>query len=80
VELKEMFSGEITPRQLAILRRFVEGLTYDEIAEELKLTSRGVRWNIDQIVEKGGFSNKHELLAAVLNSKLIVTTLLDGEE
>ena len=79
VELGEMLSGEITPRQLAILRRFVMGMTYDEIAAELNLTGRGVRWNIDQIVEKGGFRNKHELLAALLSNKLIVTTLLDGE-
>ena len=80
VELKDMLSGEITPRQLAILRRFVMGMTYDEIAAELGLTSRGVRWNIDQIVEKGGFRNKHELLAALLSNKLIVTTLLEAEE
>ncbi|MBQ7565766.1 MAG: response regulator transcription factor [Oscillospiraceae bacterium] len=79
VELKEMFSDEITPRQLAILRRFVEGMTYDEIAADLKLTKNGVRWNLDQIVEKGGFRNKHELLAAVIENKLIVTTLEDAE-
>ena len=77
VELKEMFSDEISPRQMAILRRFVRGMTYDEIAAELKLTRSGVRWNLEQIVEKGGFQNKHELLAAVIESKLIVTTLED---
>ncbi len=79
VELKQMFSGDITPRQLAILRLFVKGLTYDEIAEKLNITKNGVRWNLDQIVEKGGFANKHELLAAVIENKLIVTTLEDSE-
>lgn len=79
VELKEMLSGDITPRQLSILRRFVMGMTYDEIAEDLKLTKSGVRWNLDQIVEKGGFKNKHELLASVIENKLVVTTLLDSE-
>ncbi len=77
VELKNMFSSEISPRQIQILRRFVEGYTYDEIAEELGLSKNGVRWNLDQIVEKGGFNNKHELLAAVIENKLIVTTLKD---
>ena len=77
VELKDMFSEDITPRQLNILRCFVKGMTYSEIAEELNLTSRGVRWNIDEVVHKGGFANKHELLAALLNNKLIVTTLMD---
>ena len=77
VELKRMFSSEITPRQMTVLRLFVRGLTYDEIAAELNITKNGVRWNLDQIVEKGGFANKHELLAAVIENKLIVTTLED---
>ena len=59
VELKDMFSSEISPRQIHILRRFVEGMTYDEIAAELGISKNGVRWNLDQIVEKGGFNNKH---------------------
>ena len=65
--------------QLSILRRYVSGMTYDEIAAELNITKSGVRWNIDQIVEKGGFENKHEMLAAVLCNKFIVTTLLDND-
>ncbi len=77
VEIKDMFSSEISPRQIDILRRFVKGMTYDEIASELKLSKNGVRWNLDQLVEKGGFNNKHELLAAVIESKLIITTLKD---
>ncbi len=79
VELKDMLSSDVTPRQLSILRRYVSGMTYDEIAAELNITKSGVRWNIDQIVEKGGFENKHEMLAAVLCSKFIVTTLLDND-
>ena len=70
-----MFSDDITPRQIAILRRCVKGMTYDEIAEDLKISKNGVRWNLEQIIEKGGFQNKHELLAAVIENKLIVTTL-----
>lgn len=79
VELKKMLSSDISPRQLSILRLFVRGLTYDEIAAELNLSKNGVRWNLEQIVEKGGFANKHELLAAVIENKLIVTTLEDAE-
>lgn len=80
VELKDMLSGDISPRQLAILRRFVQGMTYDEIAAELKLTERGVRWNMKEVIEKGGFENRHELLTALLQNKLIVTTLLETED
>ena len=75
VELKDMFSADITPRQIEILRMFVKGLTYDEIAAQLGISKNGVRCNLEQIVEKGGFENKHQLLAAVIENKLIVTTL-----
>ncbi len=75
VELNNMFSSDISPRQMEILRLFVKGMTYDEIAAELGLSKNGVRWNLDTIVEKGGFENKHELIAAVIENKLIVTTL-----
>ena len=75
VEIGEMLSKDISPRQVEILRRFIKGMTYDEIAMDLKITKNGVRWNLDQIVEKGGFANKHELLAAVIENRLIVTTL-----
>ncbi len=80
VELKDMFSGEITPRQISILRRFIEGMSYEEIAADLHITRSGVRWNIDRIVEKGGFANKYEMLAAVIENKLIVTTLRDSKD
>ncbi|MGN0708684.1 MAG: response regulator transcription factor [Anaerovoracaceae bacterium] len=81
VELrKDVFSSEITPRQLEILRCFVKGMMYDEIAEKLGITNSGVRWNLDQIVEKCGFENKHELMAAAIDSKLIVTYLKDDEQ
>lgn len=78
VEINNMFSSDISPRQMEILRLFVKGMTYDEIAAELGLSKNGVRWNLDRIVEKGGFENKHELLAAVIENKLIVTTLKDS--
>ncbi len=80
VELKDMFSDDISPRQMTILRRFVRGMTYDEIAADLGISKNGVRWNLDQIVEKGGFRNKHELLAALIENKLIVTTLTDKDD
>lgn len=77
VELKDTLSSKLTPRQIEILRRYVYGLTYDEIAAELKLTNVGVRWNLDKMVEICGYKNKHELLAAAIESKLIVTSLED---
>lgn len=80
IALGEMFSGEISPRQMQVLRCFVSGLTYDEIAGKLGITERGVRWYISELLDKGGFKNRHEMLSAILQSKLIVTTLLDSDD
>lgn len=79
ITLKDLFSDELTDRQMKILRCFVKGYTYQEIADELGMTKRNVRWHLDSIVEKGNFENKHELLMTILESKLIVTNLLDEE-
>ena len=80
VELNEMFSGELTRRQMDVLRLFVRGMTYDQIAERLYLSKSGVRKVIERIMEKGGFENKFELLIAVVENKLIVTSLMDKKE
>ena len=74
-----MFSGDITPRQMSVLRCFVKGMTYDEIASELKLSKIGVRKILEGLIAKGGFANKYELLIAVVENKLVVTTLMDQE-
>ena len=45
----------------------------------MKITRDGVRWNIEQLIQKGGFENKHELMATVLCNKYVVTTLMETE-
>ena len=77
VTLKDIFSEDLTPKQMKILRYFVKGYTYEEIAQELDMTKRNVRWHLDNIVEKSGFENKYELLIALIDSKLIVANLTD---
>ena len=56
VELNWITSGEISPRQLEMLRLYICGMSYSEIA-------------------KAGYTCKEDLIAAALESKLIVTTL-----
>ena len=79
VTLKDIFSEDLSPKQMKILRYFVRGYTYEEIAQELDMTKRNVRWHLDNIVEKSGFENKYELLIALIDSKLIVANLTDEE-
>lgn len=77
VEMEETMSDRFSPRQLEILRWYIRGLTYQEIADKFGITRRGVRWALDDMVEKGGFENREALVATAIENKLMVTTLKD---
>ena len=79
VELKRCMSEDFTPAQIEILRAFIKGYTYREIAEKFNLSVSGVRYNIAEMVRIGGFKNKEELTTMAIENKLVVTTLDDGE-
>lgn len=77
VEMEETMSDKFSPRQLDILRLYIRGLTYQEIADKIGITKRGVRWSLDDMVEKGRFPNRETLVATAIENKLMVTTLKD---
>lgn len=77
VEMKDTVSGRFTAVQIEILRCYILGYTYREIAEKCNMSVNGVRWNIDEMVRKGGYLNKQALLSAAIENKLIVTSLED---
>lgn len=79
VEMKRCMSEDFTPAQIEILRAFIKGYTYREIAEKFTLSVSGVRYNIAEMVRIGGFKNKEELTTVAIENKLVVTTLDDGE-
>lgn len=79
VEMKRCMSEDFTPAQIEILRAFIKGYTYREIAEKFNLSVSGVRYNIAERVRIGGFKNKEELTTVAIENKLVVTTLDDGE-
>lgn len=75
IELNWITSGEISPRQLEMLRLYICGMSYSEIAKKMNCTTSGVRWNFQEMIAKAGYNCKEDLIAAALESKLIVTTL-----
>ena len=75
VELNWITSGDISPRQLEMLRLYIHGMSYSEIAKKMECSTSGVRWNFQEMIAKAGYSCKEDLIAATLESKLIVTTL-----
>ena len=50
--MEKTMSDTFSPRQLDILRWYIRGLTYQEIADKFGITKNGVRWNLDDMVEK----------------------------
>ena len=77
IEMENMLSDEISPAQLEILRCYIRGRTYAEIGLKFGISSDGVRYHIREMIKKGGFKNKEELIATAIDSKLIVTMLKD---
>lgn len=77
VEMEKTMSDTFSPRQLDILRCYIRGMTYQEIADKFGISKNGVRWNLDDMVEKGGFENREALVATAIENKLMVTTLKD---
>ena len=75
VELNWITSGDISPRQLEMLRLYIHGMSYSEIARKMDCSASGVKWNFQEMIAKAGYSCKEDLIAAALESKLIVTTL-----
>ena len=56
VDIGWMKSNEITERELDVLRLMTEGLTDQEIADELKISKATVRTHINHMCEKSGLS------------------------
>lgn len=77
VEMENTMSDAFSPRQLDILRWYIRGLTYQEIGDKFGISKNGVRWNLDDMMKKGGFETREALVAAAIENKLIVTTLKD---
>lgn len=77
VELEDIMSGDIKPIQLEILRLYIRGMSFGEIGQKLGITGDAARWHIRDMVSRCGYNSKEELMAAAVESKLIVTSLKD---
>lgn len=75
VEIEDIFSNQVKPIQLEILRCYIRGMSYAEIGKKFNITGDAARWHIRELVKQSGYGSKEELMAAVVESKLIVTAL-----
>ena len=51
IEMEGTMSDVFSPRQLDILRLYIKGFTYQEIADKLGISKNGGRWNLDDMVD-----------------------------
>ena len=70
-------SGELTARELEILREMTGGFTNTEIAEKLGISEKRVRNHVANMLEKTGFRNRTDLAVRARESGL---TILDRTE
>ena len=72
LKLGDIFSEELTDRELEVLRELVAGESDAAIAEKLFMSLRTVKGHIQSMREKTGFRNRTELAVRARESGLII--------
>ncbi len=65
-------SSDFTERELEVIRELVGGHKYSEIAENLNVTENTVKFHIKSIMSKTGYKNTLQLVADVVEKRLIL--------
>ena len=75
VRLGNAVSTEFTARELEVLRLVVEGETDAAIADILGVSTSAVRFHINNMLQKTGYSSRTRLAVAAVNQPLVVAGL-----
>ena len=65
-------SAEFTSREFDIIRELAQGRKYEEIAADLNITPNTVKYHIKNILQKTGYQNTLQLVAEVVEKRLIL--------
>jgi len=65
-------SVELTPMEMKVLRELCNGKLNKEIAEELFMSENTVKFHINNMLQKAGYSNRYQLAIDAVEQKLIV--------
>ena len=65
-------SAEFTSREFDIIRELVQGRKYEEISADLDITPNTVKYHIKNILQKTGYQNTLQLVAEVVEKRLIL--------
>ena len=80
VKLGLVDSTELTSKEIEVLRLICDGLEYDEIADQLDIAKRTVKYHVSNILSKTGYANRTRLAIAVTNKKFIVPNIPEEQE
>lgn len=72
VRLGMAMSSEITDREMEVLRLLSEGMTDREIADSLFLSVTTVRYHVNNLMSKTGYSTRTELAVGAVSCGMIV--------
>jgi len=65
-------SNELTERELTVLRQLTLGYKYEEIAENLFVTTNTVKYHIKNLLIKTGYRSALQMVADVVSKRLIL--------
>ena len=65
-------SDEFTARELEVIRALVQGNRYEDITDELHISMNTVKYHVKNILRKTGFKTALQLVAEVVEKKLIL--------
>lgn len=72
IEIGNAKSVEFTPMEMKVLRELCNGKLNKEIAEELSMSENTVKFHINNMLQKAGYSNRYQLAIDAVEQKLIV--------
>ena len=72
-------SGELTARELEILREMTGGFTNTEIAEKLGISEKRVRNHVANMLEKTGFRSRTELAVRARETGIVILERTDDD-
>lgn len=72
VEIGMAKSVEFTPMEMKVLRELCQGKLNKEIADDLFMSENTVKFHINNMLQKAGYSNRYQLAIDAVERKLIV--------
>jgi len=72
VEIGMAKSIEFTPMEMKVLRELCQGKLNKEIADDLFMSENTVKFHINNMLQKAGYSNRYQLAIDAVERKLIV--------